>query len=54
MLSVERLSVLNPVLDQPTLGPDPGGNVWLVTSSDGAVPAIGSWESPRESATFGQ
>ncbi len=54
VMSVERLSLLDPVVDQPTLGPDPEGNIWLVTSSDGAVPAIRLWESLLEPATFGQ
>jgi hypothetical protein len=52
--SVERVSLLDSAGDQPTLGPDPGGNVWLVTGSDGAVPASRLWELLREPATFGQ
>ncbi len=53
-LSVERLSLIDPVVDQPTLGPDPLGNVWLVTTSDGAVPARRLWELLRDPATFRQ
>lgn len=51
--AVERVSLLDSTEEQPTLGPDPGGNVWLVTGSDGTVPASRLWELLQEPATFG-
>jgi hypothetical protein len=51
--TVERVSLLDSTEEQPTLGPDPEGNVWLVTDSDGTVPASRLWELLEEPTTFG-
>lgn len=38
--------------DRPTLGPDSRGKVWLVTRSDGSVPAATLWELLRDATVF--
>ena len=38
--------------DRPTLAPDSEGRVWLVTQSDGSVPAATLWELLRDPTVF--
>jgi hypothetical protein len=43
-LGVTRMSPAGSENDQPTLAPDPHGQAWLVTASDGEVATTRFWE----------